>query len=98
MKEFRRVPLSQLRKRLKVTEYEMETPYDPAEFPPRMVRIKLAQHVGKPATPVVAVKDKVNQGQIIARVDQKDLGVNIHASVKGSVTAVTDKFIEIQSD
>ncbi len=97
MKEYRRVPLAQLRKRLKVEEYESETPFDPAEFTPASVLIKLSQHVGKPATPVVAAGDKVEKGQAIARVDQKDLGVNIHASVKGSVTAVTDSFIEIQA-
>jgi Na+-translocating ferredoxin:NAD+ oxidoreductase RnfC subunit len=98
MKEFRRVPLSQLRRRLKVEEYEAGTPYDPADFTPALVRIKLSQHVGKPAAPVVAAGGRVGQGQPVGRVDAKDLGANVHASVKGVVTAVTDRFIEIQAD
>ena len=31
MKEYRRVPLAQLRRRLHVDEYEKETPYDGAD-------------------------------------------------------------------
>jgi Na+-translocating ferredoxin:NAD+ oxidoreductase RnfC subunit len=96
MKEYRRVPLSQLRKRLKVEEYETETPFDPVDFRPASVRIKLAQHVGNPATAVVAPGEKVTEGQLIARVDAKDLGVNIHASIAGEVTALTDKYVEIK--
>ena len=35
---------------------------------------------------------------ITARLDQlKDLGVNIHASIGGKVTAVTDAYIEIEA-
>src|ERR1700726_1594674 len=40
MKEYRRVPLSQLRKRLHVEEYESETPYMPVDLRPPAVRIK----------------------------------------------------------
>jgi Na+-translocating ferredoxin:NAD+ oxidoreductase RnfC subunit len=97
MKEFRRVPLSQLRKRLKVEEYETHTPFDPADFHPASVRIKLSQHVGKPASAVVAPGDKVIEGQLVARVDPKDMGVNIHASIGGTVTALTDKYVEIRA-
>ena len=34
MKEYRRVPLSQLRKRLQMEEYESETPFEEVEFQP----------------------------------------------------------------
>ena len=53
MKEYRRVPLSQLRRRLQVEGYERETPYDPATCQPAMVRIRMKQHAGEPAVPVV---------------------------------------------
>src|SRR6185503_14595951 len=43
IKDGRRVPLTQLRKRLKVEEYESETPYDPAELTPARVRVALKQ-------------------------------------------------------
>ena len=51
MKEHRRVPLAQLRRRLKIEAYEGETPFaaDRASSA-GVVRIMLSQHVGKPAT------------------------------------------------
>ena len=61
------------------------------------MRIKLAQHVGKPATAVVKKGAKVEKGAVIGRVDAADLGVNIHASMAGKVTEVADKYIEIRS-
>ncbi|HFB99094.1 MAG TPA: NADH dehydrogenase subunit [Bryobacterales bacterium] len=96
MKEARRVPLAMLRKRLKIEEYESETPFDPVEHAPLRVRLLLSQHVGKPASPVVEQGDSVRLGQVVAEVGEKDLGVNIHASIDGKVAAVTDSYIEIE--
>jgi Na+-translocating ferredoxin:NAD+ oxidoreductase RnfC subunit len=97
MKEARRVPLTMLRRRLRVEEYEAHTPLEAAALQPAMVRLKLAQHVGKPATAVVAAGDAVRTGQLVAAVDEASLGVNIHASIDGRVSQVTDKYIEIQA-
>jgi cobalamin reductase len=96
MKEYRRVPLTMLRKRLKVDEYEAETPYDSVEWKPKKVRLLLNQHVGKPASPVVENGAAVTKSDLIAAVGEKDLGVNIHASISGTVTAVEDDYIEIE--
>jgi biotin carboxyl carrier protein len=96
LKEERRVPLAMLRRRLKVEEYDVETPLSQAECAPAVVRIKLAQHVGKPATPVVKAGERVRRGQEIARVGAKDLGADIHSSIEGTVTEVADKFIEVR--
>lgn len=97
MKEYRRVPQSMLRKRLKVEEYESETPYDPVEWQPKRVRLMLAQHVGKPGSPVVNQGARVAKGEAIATVQEKELGVPIHASIDGTVRAVTEKYIEIEA-
>jgi Na+-translocating ferredoxin:NAD+ oxidoreductase RnfC subunit len=97
MKESRRVPLAMLRRRLKIENYEVETPFENIDHAPEMVRIKLSQHVGKPASAVVETGAMVERGALIARVAEADLGVNIHASIGGRVAAVTDKYIEIQS-
>jgi Na+-translocating ferredoxin:NAD+ oxidoreductase RnfC subunit len=59
------------------------------------VRLKLSQHVGKPAQPIVKVGDRVTQGTMVGRVEEADLGVCIHASIPGTVSAVTDQFVEI---
>lgn len=95
MKEYRRVPQSQLRKRLRVEEYDVETPFVELDFHPPSVRIKLRQHAGKPAQPVVKEGAKVRRGQAIGRVPAAELGASIHASIDGRVRAITADAIEI---
>ncbi|MBZ5551113.1 MAG: 4Fe-4S dicluster domain-containing protein [Acidobacteriia bacterium] len=97
MKESRRVPLPQLRKRLRVEEYETETPFRKIEYAPSRVRIKLSQHAGKPAHPVVKEAESIRKGGLVALVDEPDLGVSIHSSIDGTVRAITDHWIEIEA-
>ncbi|MCG0275284.1 MAG: proline reductase-associated electron transfer protein PrdC [Thermosediminibacteraceae bacterium] len=59
-------------------------------------KIPLQQHIGAPCKPVVNVGDRVKRGQLIAAPEK--LGANIHASVSGTVNAITDEFIEIEPD
>jgi Na+-translocating ferredoxin:NAD+ oxidoreductase RnfC subunit len=95
MKEYRRVPLMQLRRRLQVEEYEGETPFQKVEFSPAVARIKMRQHAGQPAAPVVQEGKKVKKGQVVGRVEEGKLGVNIHASIDGKVRTVTAEYVEI---
>jgi len=95
MKEYRRVPLMQLRRRLQVEEYERETPFQKAEHSPAVARIKMRQHAGQPAAPVVQEGKKVKKGQLVGRVDDGKLGANIHASIDGKVRTVTPEYVEI---
>ena len=95
MKEARRVPLSMLRRRLKLEEYETSAPFENVGFTPARVRIKLRQHAGQPAQPVVARGDKVEKGAVIGRVEPSALGANIHSSVAGAVASVSEDSIEI---
>lgn len=97
MKEYRRVPLKMLRQRLKVDHYECDTPFTGKEPAPERVKILTRQHAGKPATPVVAAGAKVKCGQPVARMEEKALGADIHASIAGKVTQVTETFIEIEA-
>jgi Na+-translocating ferredoxin:NAD+ oxidoreductase RnfC subunit len=97
MKEHRRVPLAQLRRRLKIEAYEGEAPFARIEHRPRSVRIKLSQHAGQPARPVVKPGDKVGRGALVGRVDQPDLGADVHSSIEGTVNEVTDTFVEIRA-
>jgi len=97
MKEMRRVPLAMLRGRLKIERYETETPFDPIEWKPARVRLLLSQHVGKPASPAVEQGAVVKRGDVVADVGEKDLGVPIHASIDGKISAVTDRFVEIEA-
>jgi Na+-translocating ferredoxin:NAD+ oxidoreductase RnfC subunit len=95
MKEYRRIPLAQLRKRLHIEEYERETPYASIEIKPAKVTIKMKQHAGQAASPVVAVGAKVKKGQVVGRVEEGKLGADVHASIPGKVTAVTADAVEI---
>ena len=97
MKDARRIPVSQLRRRLKLDEYESEAPYDPTQVVPETVWVKLDQHVGKPATAVVNPGDGVEKGDTIGRVAESDLGVDIHASITGVVEEVTATHVRIRS-
>ena len=54
---------------------------------PDVVNIPLAQHIGAPATPIVAKGDTVKVGQKIAEATGF-MSANIHASISGTVTAV----------
>src|ERR1700687_3535755 len=95
MKDSRRVPLAMLRRRLKVEEYEAETPYDDTEARAKAVRVLLKQHAGQAATPLVSTGAKVRKGDKIADVQASELGAAIHASIDGTVRAVTATAIEI---
>lgn len=95
MKDGRRVPQTLLRKRLKVEQYDTETPFDESELKPARVRILTRQHAGAPARPTVAAGDRVRLGQTIAAMRPEDRGADVHASIAGAVTAVSDDAIEI---
>ncbi|MDO4475359.1 MAG: electron transport complex subunit RsxC [Lachnospiraceae bacterium] len=57
-------------------------------FPaPKQVIIPTGQHVGAPATPIVAVGDTVKVGQKIAEAPSF-ISAHVHSSVSGTVTAV----------
>jgi Na+-translocating ferredoxin:NAD+ oxidoreductase RnfC subunit len=97
MKEYRRVPLSQLRHRLKVDEYEREAPYQSTPLSPGRVAICLSQHVGSPAQASVQAGDRVECGTVVGRVPQGKLGADIHASIGGRVESVTADLVVITS-
>jgi Na+-translocating ferredoxin:NAD+ oxidoreductase RnfC subunit len=95
MKEYRRVPLAQLRRRLQVEEYEGETPFEEVDFHPAAVRIQMRQHAGQPAAPVVREGQKVKRGQVVGRVEEAKLGAHVHSSIDGKVRSVTPERVEI---
>ena len=95
MKEYRRVPLTQLRRRLQVEEYERETPFQDVRHQPAVVKIKMRQHAGQAAEPAVRQGQTVKKGQAIGRVDDAKLGADVHASLAGKVRTVTPEFVEI---
>ncbi len=59
-------------------------------LPTDHVVIPLRQHLGVACNPQVKVGDKVEPGQLIGS-NTEGLSANIHASVKGTVTAIEDR-------
>lgn len=97
MKEGRRVPTSMLRRRLGVEELESEAPFAGDLPAPRRVRLLLSQHVGRPASPVVAEGARVGVGDPVGRVPDGELGADVHASIAGTVRRVTEREVEIEA-
>jgi Na+-translocating ferredoxin:NAD+ oxidoreductase subunit C len=54
---------------------------------PEVAYIPVGQHIGAPATPVVAKGDRVKVGQLIAKASGF-VSANVHSSVSGTVTGI----------
>lgn len=93
-REYRRAPEERLVARLGLLQYDKEAPLDDTLREAESVRINLSQHIGAPAKAVVVSGDMVSAQAVVAKAAD-GLSVNIHASVAGKVTDVTDKYIEI---
>ncbi|MCB2357653.1 4Fe-4S dicluster domain-containing protein [Clostridium estertheticum] len=90
----RQVPVSRLVQRLNLGKYkDIKFDDNAIEVKVNIVTIPLKQHIGKSATAIVAVGDEVNKGQLIGEVKREDMGANIHASISGKVTNVSDCII-----
>lgn len=95
MKPGRRVPIKQLIARLKLTEYDVHTPYRDITISPNSLKIALKQHVGTKATAVVAKGEYVKFRQKIADVPNDALGAPLHAPMDGIVTEITEDYLLI---
>ncbi len=94
--ENKKVPVSRLIARLGVSEYDVPAPLVDKPMTTDRVRIALRMGVGAPSVPKVAVGDKVRKNQLVADIAEKKLGVKMHASISGTVTEITDEYIEIR--
>jgi len=61
------------------------------------VELLLSQHIGAPSQPVVKAGAVVNKGDLVARIPQDKLSANLHASISGTVAAVTADRIVIEA-
>lgn len=89
----RRAPLSRLTRKLGLDRYSNTGPLIDQKCRPARVVLLLKQHAGEPAEPTVRVGEKVKRGQVVADVPAGALGVPIHASITGRVTAVTTEIV-----
>lgn len=92
--EYRKVSVERLTMRLGIKKYDTEAPVT-GGFRTDRVKINLSQHIGVPAKPCVKVGDAVKKGQVIALAAENSLSVDIHASIDGKVTEITEKYIAV---
>ena len=96
-RDLRKAPEARLAARLGVTKYEGDAPLDDSVRNVRKVKIPFSQHIGAPAQCIVNKGDRVMKGDVIARGAEGALSVNIHASVSGTVSEVTDGYAVIEA-
>jgi Na+-translocating ferredoxin:NAD+ oxidoreductase RnfC subunit len=95
MKEYRRVPMKLLMKKLGVEDLDAEAPWREVDARPNVVRVALKQHTGVASRPVVSPGDRVRRGQLLGEIPGNQLGARVHASIDGRVTRVED-YVEIE--
>lgn len=96
-RDFRRVPMNRLVSRLGLSRYEVPAPLTPVSATFKRVKLKLSQHIGAPAEPVVKVGDKVSAGDLIGQIPAGALGASLHASINGTVREVSTDAIVIEA-
>lgn len=61
-----------------------------------IVKLILKQNIGVKNTPVIKIGDKVKKGSLIAKAE--GMGADLHSSVFGTVSDITEDYIEIKAD
>jgi Na+-translocating ferredoxin:NAD+ oxidoreductase RnfC subunit len=93
----REIPIKTLYTRLGLTPYDRKAEFQRFDWQPRSVTIPLNSHIGQPAKPTVEKGSRVKCGDVIATVDDNQLGCPVHASIDGRVTAVGPRSIKIEA-
>lgn len=96
-RDYKRYPVHKLISQLGLAVYDVPAPLEDEEHVFGRVTLPLRQNAGAPAQPVVKEGDAVTEGVLIARIPEGKLGANLHASISGTVTAVTAEAIIIQA-
>ncbi len=94
MRKYRRVPSDRLIRRYELKKYAVELSSEIQQLDSWKVRIPMSQHLGAPASPIVAEGDYVQKGQLIGEIPENKLGARVHASIEGRITyAGTDAIV-----
>lgn len=90
LRDYRKVPTERLIARLQLDRYKKQRLQEGEEINPIEVKIPLRQGIGAGTVPVVNVGDTVKKGQIIGRVEEGKMGANVHASIDGIISEISD--------
>ncbi len=93
----RRAPTVKVAARADVLRYNDYTIRELVRAMPKTVDIPMKMHSGAPCTPTVSVGDIVGAGDVIGT-SREGVGTNIHASICGRITAVSDKRVKVETE
>ncbi|MGD9643487.1 MAG: 4Fe-4S dicluster domain-containing protein [Elusimicrobiales bacterium] len=95
VRDFRKVPVSKLVRRLGLEDYNKPAPWNDASYAPASVKILMSQHIGAPCVPSVKEGQRVEKGAVVGDLPADKLGCPVHASISGTVRKVNEKYVEI---
>jgi hypothetical protein len=95
-RHYRKIPTASLVSRLGLSKYYGRHTDECADITASSAEIKLRQHIGVPAVPIVQPGDRVTAGQKIAESADSGLSVPMHSSIDGIVVSVTDTSIVVR--
>ena len=93
----RMVPVERLTARLGLSSYDKPAPIVDTEIKPATVKVMLSQSIGVPAAASVKPGDAVKTGDVIGTAAEGKLSMPVHASIDGTVTEVTPKYVIIHA-
>jgi Na+-translocating ferredoxin:NAD+ oxidoreductase RnfC subunit len=95
LKDYRKIPTERIINRLHLMKYDTQALERGLETEPILVEISLKQHMGAASVPVVKEGDIVQEGSLIAEIQENALGAAIHASISGEVKFIDSERILI---
>ncbi|AKN30416.1 NADH dehydrogenase [Clostridium carboxidivorans P7] len=90
LRDYRKVPTGRLIARLQLDKYRKQRLQEGEGINPAEVKIPLRQGIGAGTIPVVNVGDTVEKGQLIGKVEEGKMGANVHASINGTISEISD--------
>jgi Na+-translocating ferredoxin:NAD+ oxidoreductase RnfC subunit len=94
---YTKIPKERALARTGLSRYYQHLTYKGPASGIRHVELLLGQHIGAPSRPCVEAGSFVNRGDLVAQIPEGALGANLHASITGTVVAVTDTSITIEA-
>ena len=94
-RDYRTVPMERLKSRLGLDKYDVDAPLSEELVGTKKTKIMLSQTIGAPAVACVKVGDSVKAGDVVGAFAENALSLPVHASLDGTVSEVTDKYVLI---
>ncbi len=93
MESYRHIPLTKLMSRLGLDRFRNVGPLIEAVPARQPLTLPLKQHLGAPGTARVKAGDTVQEGQVLANVEEGQLGVPLHSPLAGKILSVSDVIV-----